>query len=290
MGATGVVWALDCLGRVGAVKQRLDLTTNVPELVERNAAEFTREHFGDYAAHGSLLFGEMGTLLVAMRIAPSPAFADAAFPAPSQQRSTDPRIDVGPTRIDVGLSAHGGDDAGAALACALRDPGDAPHRGPGGDRVRAAVDAGPLWQAPAMARTGTRLCGQHGGAAARLGLADGRAAGAHRRRRAADLIAKRGAIEGRRQLARGCITRCTKAVPALSWCARHGHGLRGRAVRFADHGRAAAQGRRAHVGGGALGQGTRPLSRNGRQRLCLPQAAIGGRETRGGWSALAHLR
>jgi hypothetical protein len=79
MGATGVIWALDRLGRIGALQQRTDLTPTVPRLVERNAAEFTREHFGDYAAHGSLLFGELGTLLVAMRLAPSSAFADAAY-------------------------------------------------------------------------------------------------------------------------------------------------------------------------------------------------------------------
>ena len=79
MGATGTVWALDHLGRVGALKERIDLEPIVPRLVARNAAEFTPERFGKYAAHGSLLFGDLGTLLVAMRLQPSSAFADAAY-------------------------------------------------------------------------------------------------------------------------------------------------------------------------------------------------------------------
>ena len=79
VGATGTVWALDRLGRVGAIGAHIDLTPVVPRLVARNAAEFTPERFGEYAAHGSLLFGTLGTLLVAMRIAPASAFADTAF-------------------------------------------------------------------------------------------------------------------------------------------------------------------------------------------------------------------
>jgi hypothetical protein len=79
VGATGAIWALDRLGRVGALKERIDLQPLLPQLVALNAAEFAPERFGDYAAHGSLLFGDMGTLLVAMRLSPSSAFADAAF-------------------------------------------------------------------------------------------------------------------------------------------------------------------------------------------------------------------
>jgi len=76
-GATGMIWALDYLGRIGATRQRFDFRPVVPKLLEANAAEFTAAHYQDYAAHGSFLFGDMGTGLVAMRLTPSAAIADA---------------------------------------------------------------------------------------------------------------------------------------------------------------------------------------------------------------------
>jgi hypothetical protein len=76
MGATGMFWALDYLARVSATRQRIDLRDVVQKLVEANAAEFTHEHYQDYAEHGSFLFGDMGTGLVAMRLAPSSEIAD----------------------------------------------------------------------------------------------------------------------------------------------------------------------------------------------------------------------
>jgi hypothetical protein len=75
MGAAGMVWALDYLHRSGAASQPLDMRPVVPRLLAANAAEFTAANYGDYAAHGSFLFGDMGAGLVAMRLAPSPTIA-----------------------------------------------------------------------------------------------------------------------------------------------------------------------------------------------------------------------
>ena len=73
-GATGVIWGIDYLGRVGATKARFDFRPTLPRLLEANQAEFAQ--FGDYAAHGSLLFGDLGTALAIMRLDPTPEIAD----------------------------------------------------------------------------------------------------------------------------------------------------------------------------------------------------------------------
>jgi Lanthionine synthetase C-like protein len=76
MGATGVVWALDYLRRVGAIKASLDFTPILPRLIEKNRAEFAER---DYAAHGSLLFGDLGTALTVMRLRGEPTLADMIY-------------------------------------------------------------------------------------------------------------------------------------------------------------------------------------------------------------------
>lgn len=73
-GATGVIWALEYLRRIGATKTRFDFRPVLPWLTEANKAEFGSN---DYSAHGSFLFGDLGTALVAMRLTPTPAIADA---------------------------------------------------------------------------------------------------------------------------------------------------------------------------------------------------------------------
>lgn len=74
VGAAGVIWALDHLARSGATQTRLDLPSVLPRLLEASAAEFAARN--DLAAHGAFLQGDLGAALVAMRIAPSAAFAD----------------------------------------------------------------------------------------------------------------------------------------------------------------------------------------------------------------------
>jgi hypothetical protein len=75
-GAAGVIWALDHLVRIGATATRHDFRPVLPWLMETSRTEFEQR---DYFAHGSLLFGDMGTALAVMRLDPSPAIADAAY-------------------------------------------------------------------------------------------------------------------------------------------------------------------------------------------------------------------
>ena len=76
-GATGVIWGIDYLGRVGATMTRFDFRPVLPRLMEANRAELPNH--GDYAAHGSLLLGDLGTALLVMRLDPTPAIADLIY-------------------------------------------------------------------------------------------------------------------------------------------------------------------------------------------------------------------
>jgi hypothetical protein len=75
-GATGMVWALQYLARIGATERDHDFRPVLPRLIDANRAEFAQR---PYSSHGSLLFGDMGTALLAMRIDPSPTIADAIY-------------------------------------------------------------------------------------------------------------------------------------------------------------------------------------------------------------------
>jgi hypothetical protein len=76
IGATGVVWALDYLARVGATKTRYDFHPMLPGLVAAVRDQFPGYRHG---FHGSLHFGDMGAALVAMRLDPAPAYADLVY-------------------------------------------------------------------------------------------------------------------------------------------------------------------------------------------------------------------
>ena len=78
-GATGVIWALEYLYRMGATKIRLDFHPVLPRLMEASKEEFTSENSQEYAAHGSFLLGDLGTTLLIMRLAPTPAIAGAVY-------------------------------------------------------------------------------------------------------------------------------------------------------------------------------------------------------------------
>lgn len=77
IGAGGVIWALDYLARVGATEARYDFRSTIPDLLA--AVRDQLPSLGRHGSHGSLLFGEMGAALVAMRIDPRPAYADLVF-------------------------------------------------------------------------------------------------------------------------------------------------------------------------------------------------------------------
>src|SRR5262249_40141140 len=75
-GAAGVIWALDYLHRSGAVRVADDFRPVLPKLLERTISHFESNSPTDYAKHGSLLFGDMGAALLAMRLAPTSSLAD----------------------------------------------------------------------------------------------------------------------------------------------------------------------------------------------------------------------
>jgi hypothetical protein len=76
-GATGAIWGIDYLARVGATKAHFDFRPMLSRLMNANQAE--QRDYGDYAAHGSLLFGDLGTALSVMRLDPTPAIADLVY-------------------------------------------------------------------------------------------------------------------------------------------------------------------------------------------------------------------
>src|SRR5262249_39123160 len=75
-GAAGVIWALDYLKRAGATRHGGDFAPVLDRLIDANRQQFAKL---DYSAHGSLLVGDLGTLLVAMRLRPDAATADAIY-------------------------------------------------------------------------------------------------------------------------------------------------------------------------------------------------------------------
>jgi hypothetical protein len=75
-GAAGVIWALDYLHRVGATRVAKDFRPVLPRLLERTITDFESSSSADYAKHGSLLRGDMGAALLAMRLAPTSSLAD----------------------------------------------------------------------------------------------------------------------------------------------------------------------------------------------------------------------
>lgn len=75
MGAAGVVLALDHLKRAEAVEYTQDFTSALPAMVERDSW-VKHTPFGAYA---SLLMGDLGPLLLTMRLAPSAGTADRIF-------------------------------------------------------------------------------------------------------------------------------------------------------------------------------------------------------------------
>lgn len=73
-GVTGVLWALDHLRRAGAVEFGQDFRGLLPRLLTLNRAEHVANR---YPRHASLLCGDLGALLLTMRLAGEPSIADA---------------------------------------------------------------------------------------------------------------------------------------------------------------------------------------------------------------------
>src|SRR3954466_1775438 len=67
-GAAGVIWALDYLHRLGAVSAAADFRPGRPKLMARPVAGHERSSSAEYARHGSLMRGDMGAAMLAMRL------------------------------------------------------------------------------------------------------------------------------------------------------------------------------------------------------------------------------
>jgi hypothetical protein len=78
-GAAGVIWALDYLHRTGAIGAAADFRPVLPALIERTIADHAASSPPGYEKHGSLMRGDMGAALLAMRLAPAPALADLVY-------------------------------------------------------------------------------------------------------------------------------------------------------------------------------------------------------------------
>jgi hypothetical protein len=78
-GAADVIWALDYLHRIGATRVAQDFRPVLPKLLERTIADHEASSSAEYAKHGSLLRGDMGAALLAMRLAPTPSMADLVY-------------------------------------------------------------------------------------------------------------------------------------------------------------------------------------------------------------------
>lgn len=76
-GAAGMMWGIDYLGRMGATRLHSDFRPFLPRLMECSRAELPA--YENYAAHGSLLLGDLGAALLVMRLDPSPAIADLIY-------------------------------------------------------------------------------------------------------------------------------------------------------------------------------------------------------------------
>jgi Lanthionine synthetase C-like protein len=80
-GASGVIWALDVLGRRGHAEPSMDLETAALRALDewRGDPDVPERHDPPVNTHASLYYGETGPLVVAYRQAPSDEIADALY-------------------------------------------------------------------------------------------------------------------------------------------------------------------------------------------------------------------
>jgi hypothetical protein len=77
LGAAGMIWGIDYLHRAGATAARIDFRPVLTRLLATTQAEMAG--YDDYATNGSFLFGDLGTALLVMRLAPAEAIADLIY-------------------------------------------------------------------------------------------------------------------------------------------------------------------------------------------------------------------
>src|SRR5262249_49043499 len=270
LGASGVIWALDYLHRSGATTSCYDFSPILSQLLERTRVEM--QSFGEYAKHGSLLYGDLGTALVMMRLEPTRAIADLVH------ARVDANMELPVRELMWGLP-------GSMLACihmaemtnearwrtTFEAQAKASRRLEGNLRS-ADLDSRPVRHATAVPWAGTRICGKHDPAHPRVELADGRSAregygcrSAHPERTCSPLRPW--------HFVASCRRRQESLLPALPRCSRHCHDVRRRAVHLARARGALDWRRQADLGGRPAPQRFESLSWHGRQWLCVSQAA-----------------
>ena len=179
MGAAGVIWALDYLHRIGATRVAEDFRPVLPKLLERTITAFESNSPTDYAKHGSLLFGDMGAALVAMRLAPTPILADLVH------RRAEANIGLPIRELMWGMpgsmlaAIHMAEmTQEIAVARPIRNAGGPAVGRSGGHAARYALDTRSLWRQRPLARARSRFRRQRHPAVARVGLVDADAASA----------------------------------------------------------------------------------------------------------------
>jgi hypothetical protein len=109
LGAAGMIWGIDYLRRVGATAAGIDFRPVLTRLLETTQAEMAG--YGDYSTNGSFLFGDLGTALVAMRLAPAGAIADLIHERAAINLQLPVReLMWGNAGINAGLRPHGRND------------------------------------------------------------------------------------------------------------------------------------------------------------------------------------
>ena len=92
-----------------------DFRPYLPRLLDRTKAEMAT--YKDYASNGSLLFGDLGTALLIMRLEPSSTLADLIqMRANANSELPIRELMWGLPGVDACLSFDGGDDGRGTLA------------------------------------------------------------------------------------------------------------------------------------------------------------------------------
>jgi len=177
VGAAGVIWALDYLRRIGAARVAKDFRPVLPKLLERTIAAFESNSPTDYAKHGSLLFGDMGAALVALRLAPTPMLADLAYARAEANMGLPIRELMWGmpgsmlAAIHMTEMTHESRWRGLFETQAARLFADLEHHA-----ARSALDTGSLWCQRPLARARSRFRRQRHPVIAWMGLVDAGAA------------------------------------------------------------------------------------------------------------------
>ena len=220
-GAAGVVWALDVLRRRGHAETRIDLADAAALTLAawRREPDFMRDSELPKQREASLLCGETGILVVALRLAPSAAFADDLFARVRENVHNDVNeLMWGSPGTMIAARATAGWTGEQRWRDAWSESADA---------LDAARDPDGLWTQRLYGKTARYLGPVHGYVGNVLALRQGgRDDGGH----AADVLARRAVVEeglanwAPRDEARPTETR-------LQWC----HGAPGIVVSAADY-------------------------------------------------------